>query len=639
MKIRKKITLTFMSILFISLLIVSIVSYIIVKNIVTLNALHNLESISIAQLNYLENIDEQNLERLKLVTSRTQLRISLQAYNKNPEKQYQTKMNKILYDCKSPISDFKEISVINLDGVIIASTNEENIGTEHLDKDCFLRGQKENITNHFFLDKDMNLDIHLSGPLILDNELLGVLLITSSGDKITKFVTDYSLFGETGYTFLVVKTDEQNKFLTSQRRVRGKPTKYAYTNYDDFGQISRKVIEKQKGTYKILYDYLNEPMSAVVNYSDKLEIGYSVRLSREEILTPVIRYRNLLAIISIFSLLITFIYTFWGAKSITKPVLKLTTLAKKISGGDLDQKIEIKSKDEIGILSKAFNTMTGKLKQDINKRKKAEQALQKAYDEMEIKVEQRTEQLSQANIKLQELDKLKSMFIASMSHELRTPLNSIIGFTGLLLQGISGKIDDEARKDLDIVYNSSKHLLGLINDVIDISKIEADKFDIHFEDVKLDGVIEEVVASISKDAEKKKLKIKTELPEGLIIVSDRRRIFQCILNLMGNAVKFTEKGAIELKAVKKADVLKVTVTDTGIGIKKEDLSKLFKSFTRLDSPLKAVTSGTGLGLHLTKKIMTNVFQGEISVISEYGKGSTFTLDIPLKQRIEHGERR
>ncbi|MCK4344835.1 MAG: hypothetical protein KAX05_06060, partial [Bacteroidales bacterium] len=133
----------------------------------------------------------------------------------------------------------------------------------------------------------------------------------------------------------------------------------------------------------------------------------------------------------------------------------------------------------------------------------------------ETKLAKQSKELFEANIKLQDLDRMKSMFIASMSHELRTPLNSIIGFTGLLLQGISGKIDEEARKDLDIVYNSSQHLLSLINDVIDISKIEAGKLDIHFEDVKLDDVIEEIITTVSKDAEKKKLKIKTDLPEGL----------------------------------------------------------------------------------------------------------------------------
>ncbi|MBW1888860.1 MAG: hypothetical protein JRI52_11025 [Deltaproteobacteria bacterium] len=252
----------------------------------------------------------------------------------------------------------------------------------------------------------------------------------------------------------------------------------------------------------------------------------------------------------------------------------------------------------------------------------------------EAKLAERTEELNQANIKLKELDRLKSMFIASMSHELRTPLNSIIGFTGLILQGISGKVDQEAKEDLQIVFNSSKHLLGLINDVIDISKIESDRFEVYFEElrldeVRLDEVLKDAVTAVSVDAEEKKLEIRTDYPEDLIIISDKKRLFQCVLNLMSNAVKFTKKGTIELSAVKKSDTLKISVRDTGIGIKKEDIPKLFNSFIRLDSPMKEVTQGTGLGLYLTKKIMTGVFKGDIVVESEYDKWCTFTLIIPL----------
>lgn len=271
--------------------------------------------------------------------------------------------------------------------------------------------------------------------------------------------------------------------------------------------------------------------------------------------------------------------------------------------------------------------------QDITRRKLAEEELKKYQRHLEELVEERTSKLDKANIKLQELDIMKSIFIASMSHELRTPLNSIIGFTGLILQGISGKIDEEARDDMEIVYKSSKHLLSLINDVIDISKIEADRFEIHFEDLILDKVLKEAVTAVSKDADDKELKIKTSYPRGLRIVSDRKRLLQCVLNLISNAVKFTEKGTIELKAVKKAGVLEISVKDTGIGIKKEDLPRLFNSFIRLDSPMKEVTPGTGLGLYLTKKIMNSVFNGDIKLKSQYGKGSTFTLIIPLDKEV------
>jgi signal transduction histidine kinase len=239
-------------------------------------------------------------------------------------------------------------------------------------------------------------------------------------------------------------------------------------------------------------------------------------------------------------------------------------------------------------------------------------------------------ELAEANSKLQELDRMKSMFIASMSHELRTPLNSILGFTGLILQGISGKIDGEAKDDLHIVYDAAKHLLSLINDVIDISKIEAARFEVYFEDVQVDELLKEAVTITSKEAEEKGLEVKMDVPDGLHLISDKKRLLQCVLNLMSNAVKFTEKGSIALRAVKKADVLEISVRDTGIGIKKEDIAKLFHSFVRLDSPLKSVTMGTGLGLYLTHKIVNGAFNGDIRVESKYGRGSTFTLIIPVR---------
>jgi signal transduction histidine kinase len=251
----------------------------------------------------------------------------------------------------------------------------------------------------------------------------------------------------------------------------------------------------------------------------------------------------------------------------------------------------------------------------------------------EAKMAEQTEELNQANLHLKDLDQLKSMFIASMSHELRTPLNSIIGFTGLILQGISGTIDQEAKEDLQIVFNSSKQLLGLINDVIDISKIESGRFESYFEEIRLDEVLKNAVTAVSMVAEEKKIAIKIDSPEELSIISDKKRLLQCVLNLMSNAVKFTEKGTIELKAVQELDTLKISVRDTGIGIKKENIPQLFTSFVRIDSPLKETTEGTGLGLYLTKKIMTDVFNGKVRVESEYEKGSTFTLILPLAKEV------
>ncbi|WP_196214127.1 sensor histidine kinase KdpD [Methanolobus vulcani] len=287
----------------------------------------------------------------------------------------------------------------------------------------------------------------------------------------------------------------------------------------------------------------------------------------------------------------------------------------------------------------------------ITKRKKAEDELREYRDHLEKIVEERTadlqasqqelvsivenlnntsEELKKANIRLQELDRLKSMFIATTSHELRTPLNSIIGFSSVLLEGWSGELNPEQKEQLQIVFSSGKHLLSLINDVIDISKIEAGKLEVYNEEFNLGEVIDEAVSLIKADAEEKGLELNVDIPD-ITIYSDRRRLLQCIINLLSNSVKYSEKGSVALEVRLNDNYVDISIIDTGIGIKEDDLSKLFIPFIRLESHLTDSTSGTGLGLYLTEKLVREVLNGSIDVISKYGEGSTFTLHIPINE--------
>ncbi|HER23698.1 MAG TPA: hypothetical protein ENO17_01325 [Candidatus Atribacteria bacterium] len=235
--------------------------------------------------------------------------------------------------------------------------------------------------------------------------------------------------------------------------------------------------------------------------------------------------------------------------------------------------------------------------------------------------------LQESEKKFRELDQLKSMFIASMSHELRTPLNSIIGFTGIILQGMSGEINPEQKKQLTLVKKSAHHLLELINDVIDISKIEADKIELTIREFDLVSLAEEVQQSFRVTAEKKGLHLLLQAPPTLLLKSDERRTKQILVNFISNALKFTDRGEIEIKIVKKEETVEVSVRDSGIGIKKEDISKLFNAFSQIN----LLIEGTGLGLYLSQKL-ANLLGGGITVESEYTKGSIFTLTLPLKYK-------
>lgn len=265
------------------------------------------------------------------------------------------------------------------------------------------------------------------------------------------------------------------------------------------------------------------------------------------------------------------------------------------------------------------------------------QASQQALMNIVEDLNEKTAELEQANARLQELDRLKSMFVASMSHELRTPLNSIIGFSSILHDEWVGPLNLEQKKDLDIVHRCGRHLLSLINDVIDVSKIEAGKIESIPEEFDLRGLIDEAISLIKKDLEEKGLELKLNVPPQLIY-SDQRRLFQCVLNLLSNAVKFTEKGtvSIEVQLVSSPgqesedSFVEITVADTGIGIRSEDQPRMFQPFVRLISPTQANIPGTGLGLYLTHKLIHEILHGEIRLISEYGQGSRFTIKIPVR---------
>ena len=246
------------------------------------------------------------------------------------------------------------------------------------------------------------------------------------------------------------------------------------------------------------------------------------------------------------------------------------------------------------------------------------------------------ERLKVANAELLDANRHKTVFLANMSHELRTPLNAILGFSELLIDFPDGHFPDETRKRfLEQIHSSGKHLLGLINDILDLSKIEAGQMELRLQMVSVADVVGQVASTVEPLARQKQIHLEFEAASAGQILADEGKLRQMILNLVSNAIKFTsEGGSVAIKAVRVVDRMEIAVSDTGVGIAEEDLQRLFKEFQQVDSGVNRKQQGTGLGLALTRSFAI-LHGGNVRVQSEPGKGSLFTIDLPVEARSPH----
>jgi signal transduction histidine kinase len=286
------------------------------------------------------------------------------------------------------------------------------------------------------------------------------------------------------------------------------------------------------------------------------------------------------------------------SSSLIEPVKEIEARLRQIAAGDFTQRVCVVNRDELSTLAA-----------DVNRT---------------------SEELGRLYLQLQEASRHKSEFLANTSHELRTPLNAILGYTELIQDNIYGEVPDKIREILDRVQSNGRHLLGLINDVLDLSKIEAGQLTLSIADYSIKEVVQTVVAAAESLAAEKKLLLRTviadDLPPGK---GDERRITQALLNLVGNAIKFTETGEIAVHAAAADGAFDIAVADTGPGISAVDQQRIFEEFQQVDSSSTRKKGGTGLGLSISKKII-ELHGGRIWVESELGRGSVFRFMLPVR---------
>jgi signal transduction histidine kinase/DNA-binding response OmpR family regulator len=353
-----------------------------------------------------------------------------------------------------------------------------------------------------------------------------------------------------------------------------------------------------------------------------------VEQPRDEAFGPVSSAIQRTIVLVVLSLVLAAIAAAILARRLVRPIRTIRAGAARIAGGHLDERIEIRSGDELGALADEFNRM-------------AEQ-LEATYATLERRVEERTVELRQsleANaVLLEELEAKtrevaaashqKSAFLANMSHELRTPLNAVIGFSEVLRDRLFGPLSDKQAEYLDDIHASGKHLLALINDVLDLAKIEAGRGELELSDMDIRLCLEQGVGMIRERAARGGVDVRLDAPDDLGTVrADERRVKQVVVNLLANAVKFTpELGRVEVVARREADSVRVTVRDTGVGIAPEDQERVFEEFEQATTP--EAREGTGLGLSLARRFI-EAHEGRLTMESVLGEGSAFTFTLPV----------
>jgi len=350
-----------------------------------------------------------------------------------------------------------------------------------------------------------------------------------------------------------------------------------------------------------------------------------IRSSTEELRDRLKLYVSISCIVIFVSLLAALLVSSIFRKIVAEPIMRLARVARVISH-DKNYSLrvdQVDGKNELADLIDSFNEMLEEIQ-------RGGEELHKAHDELEQRVDERTAQLVVAKEEVERTSKFKDQFLSTMSHELRTPLNAVLGFSEMLAAERYGVLNDRQRRYVNHIHAGGEHLLRLINDILDISKIEAGRLQLTIESVAVNPALEEIIESLQSLAEKKSQKLSLISVPQLNVSADFIRFKQIVVNLVGNAIKFTpEGGSIELRAHLQDDMVRIEVNDSGPGIPLEERPDIFKAFHRIRQAGNAA-EGTGLGLAITRSLV-ELHGGELGLEGETGNGSCFYFTLPMAQ--------
>jgi len=490
--------------------------------------------------------------------------------------------------------------------------------------------------------------VFVAAPIFEKGRLVGTLALELSNRELYRLAEDYRDLGETGETVIGQRMDDMAVIVAPLRHDPEATFRRHVTLGSAQAQALQEAVQGKSGR-GVVIDYRGKEVLAVWRYLPNAHYGVVVKIDAEEMLAPIHDLRNLSLVTgSVTVLLVAFIALF-AAKSFSVPIKKLTQAAESIAQGDLSRRIDAPSHDEIGQLANTFNEMAARLQERTEALNETAEELRSGKANLERIVQERTselrnqqeyyqslaEQLQHKTAELERANTIKDEFLSVMSHELRTPLSVVIGYGTMLREQQLGPLTKEQEQGLDVIQRNSKELFTMIDSIMNAAKIETGSMTAEKETVSPEELFAELKV-IYNFPTGKKIRFEWRISQALpLLWTDARKLRQILTNLINNAVKFTDEGSIVISAEEKLGehdgchrrCIEFRVSDSGIGIPAEECDKIFERFHQVDSSTTRSFEGVGLGLYIVKSF-TEMLKGQVSVSSEVGHGSTFTVQIP-----------
>jgi signal transduction histidine kinase len=615
MKIAAKINLSFLITIIILITVTTLVFYTTAKNSLRNEIIARLEVTAKSRENhiktYIKMVEMSVLEFSQSAVLETFLETAKDDPKRDEAFEQATTRLKRTKEANPSIYEFM---LLDASGNAVASSARPGIIKNKIAEDYFAEGRKGIYFKDAYYSENYSMPLFGVSAPITDSDtgkLRGVLIARVKLDELYKITTDATGMGRTGEIYIV----NNNGYMITPSRFKKETFLKQKVDTENFRLCMLHAgNEKEHPPVSSFRNYMGETALGVHDFIPETKWSLLTEIGTGEIFAPLGKILLVCAAILFLTPIAAWLIGTAVAGAITRPIQRLREGIEVIGAGDLDHNVGTSARDEIGQLSRAFDKMTKDLKVRTSE-----------LEELNKTLSTRSEEVKHA---LQ----VKSEFLANMSHELRTPLNSIIGFSEVLSMETYGPLNKKQKDYITYVLGSGRHLLSLINDVLDLAKMEAAKAGLTITTLPLKDLLEKALILVKEVAFKKNIELSVEA-DGKIgdIDADERKLKQVVYNLLSNAVKFTpEGGRAGIRAGRSLEGVEIEVWDTGIGIAPENLEKIFEAFTSIKTPGVKAVEGTGLGLALSRKLV-ELHGGRIWAESKgLNNGAVFKFTIPVK---------